>query len=513
MDSGSASGGVSNGVGGSKSSTSFRLSVRPGKKAESKRAVEHFERADDSKHRKTDEPQLIKEVEGSKIRGLAPEQEKGPLVIPLIKKNNWRTGSATPPVETENATERQSSDSSTFTDEPSTVSTADLAPNLMKTYGLITRKSQKKDEGSTSKAPVALEPEAEKKADVEVGEKNDLSLEEQAMQAVLADAEGRHTEKAVQPILVQNQAPGLEKIENDVDKFRHDVTLRPDEASLADYERIPVEQFGAAMLRGMGWNEGEVVGRNKKNGLQAPIIYEPRPRLLGLGATPAPPEKKQKKYIKPGEQREPIPQPVQTKREEEPTRKGNDRTTVSSSSSIREGDMVGVISGKHKGTRGEVVSLKNKSDGVALKIKRGKEEFIRVWSDEVKLFDASKTSSSSPQQRPWLRPHIRIRIISKSFGNGRYYKHKGIIQDVIAGGSAIVKTDEGELVEGVLERHVETCIPAVGKDVLVVRHDEESSLVGITGKVLDKSSTTEKVVVQLDHELEIRCADLMDVSP
>lgn len=42
--------------------------------------------------------------------------------------------------------------------------------------------------------------------------------------------------------------------------FRRDVVQRPDEASLDEYERTPIGLFGAAMLRGMGWKDGEAIG-------------------------------------------------------------------------------------------------------------------------------------------------------------------------------------------------------------------------------------------------------------
>ncbi len=38
----------------------------------------------------------------------------------------------------------------------------------------------------------------------------------------------------------------------------------PNVADLEDYEKVPIEEFGAAMLRGMGWSEGKVVGKNQK---------------------------------------------------------------------------------------------------------------------------------------------------------------------------------------------------------------------------------------------------------
>jgi G patch domain and KOW motifs-containing protein len=37
------------------------------------------------------------------------------------------------------------------------------------------------------------------------------------------------------------------------------VARLPDEADEAAYEAMPIEEFGAAMLRGMGWSEGQVL--------------------------------------------------------------------------------------------------------------------------------------------------------------------------------------------------------------------------------------------------------------
>lgn len=37
--------------------------------------------------------------------------------------------------------------------------------------------------------------------------------------------------------------------------FKTDVDALPNESSLEEYEAMPVEAFGAAMLRGMGWSE------------------------------------------------------------------------------------------------------------------------------------------------------------------------------------------------------------------------------------------------------------------
>jgi hypothetical protein len=47
-------------------------------------------------------------------------------------------------------------------------------------------------------------------------------------------------------------------------QLAHDVDVRPDAPSLDDYDDVPVEAFGAAMLRGMGWTDGGEVGLTNK---------------------------------------------------------------------------------------------------------------------------------------------------------------------------------------------------------------------------------------------------------
>lgn len=60
------------------------------------------------------------------------------------------------------------------------------------------------------------------------------------------------------------------------DSYRRAIRKAPDPSTLEDYERIPVEDYGAALLRGMGWNGKEKVKGPKK--------VERRANRLGLGA-------------------------------------------------------------------------------------------------------------------------------------------------------------------------------------------------------------------------------------
>lgn len=59
---------------------------------------------------------------------------------------------------------------------------------------------------------------------------------------------------------------------NDTSAFKEDLENRPDETTMDAYDNIPVEEFGAALLRGLGWNEGDGIGRNRKKAPYVPSI-------------------------------------------------------------------------------------------------------------------------------------------------------------------------------------------------------------------------------------------------
>lgn len=85
------------------------------------------------------------------------------------------------------------------------------------------------------------------------------------------------------PILFQNAVPGMEKLDSVTAKYQFDVSMRPQELHVHSdaYEKVPVEEFGSALLRGMGW-------KGTKDDETNSIDIQPRHRLLGLGAKTAP---------------------------------------------------------------------------------------------------------------------------------------------------------------------------------------------------------------------------------
>jgi G-patch domain len=69
--------------------------------------------------------------------------------------------------------------------------------------------------------------------------------------------------------------------------YRRDVEAAPEAPTLDQYMAVPVEEFGAALLRGMGWKDTETLSGSQEQHALKPRNLERRPALLGIGAKPA----------------------------------------------------------------------------------------------------------------------------------------------------------------------------------------------------------------------------------
>lgn len=69
---------------------------------------------------------------------------------------------------------------------------------------------------------------------------------------------------------------------------------------------------------------------------------------------------------------------------------------------------------------------------------------------------SSSTSSACPM---WLRPGLRVKLVTDKFGKQLYLK-KGVLLDVYGDKVASVRLDSGALLETVKQRHLETVIPS-----------------------------------------------------
>jgi ribosomal protein L24 len=89
------------------------------------------------------------------------------------------------------------------------------------------------------------------------------------------------------PPLLRNRPAILGAITDELDRFRKDVALRPPETTPESYDSVPIDDFGEAILRGMGWAPGVPIG---KNSTECTKVFEikRRPAGLGVGAKPKP---------------------------------------------------------------------------------------------------------------------------------------------------------------------------------------------------------------------------------
>ena len=131
-----------------------------------------------------------------------------------------------------------------------------------KQYGLILNGNKRLDDAAIDNTPI--QSNADSTEDVKP-----KTADELAMDALLGK---------------QSSAPRTITISED-DAYRDDMGQVPEAPDAAAYAAMPVDDFGKALLAGMGWKEGQAVGRRNRGKPEAkPRDVQRRPEQLGLGA-------------------------------------------------------------------------------------------------------------------------------------------------------------------------------------------------------------------------------------
>lgn len=320
-------------------------------------------------------------------------------------------------------------------------------------------------------------------------------------------------------------------------------TDAPDEASLEDYDRVPVEHFGEGLLRGMGWTPGGAVGRTNAKVVQ-PIEFVPRAGFrTGLGneleALASLPPTHKKRKLKPGEKPEDLEPKVYVGKDGriKHVRTLDDKPVALSSLQLKmgEGSRVSIIEGTHEGLYGFVTKIDEINNRVTIKLESSNQE-VKVSKDEVKLLkpktdptvekakekqapkafevtpapvetkqskpqsksqsSESKPKESSKSKNPsWLFPSTIVKIVSKTFAGGKYYLHKAQVIDVISADLCSAQLMNSKELLELDQKVLETVIPAVGEKVVVVKGPNK----GRTAKVMQKAKG--KAVIQFTADL------------
>jgi hypothetical protein len=104
-----------------------------------------------------------------------------------------------------------------------------------------------------------------------------------------APLEDKTEEELAMDALLGNKPVGNRTIPtvSEEEAYRRDVEAAPEAPTLDQYMAVPVEEFGAALLRGMGWKDTETLSGSQEQHALKPRNLERRPALLGIGAKPA----------------------------------------------------------------------------------------------------------------------------------------------------------------------------------------------------------------------------------
>lgn len=310
--------------------------------------------------------------------------------------------------------------------------------------------------------------------------------------------------------------------EKELQAFKEDMEDLPEQASIEEYESMPIEDFGKAMLRGMGWEEGKAVGRMHRGMVEA-VEFIPRPGRLGLGAQPANKDAPQKKYIKPGETRERKADMVRDPKAMADSGLKNVKTldeklVKREESGPREGKVMFISSGRHAGVAGRI--LKILCDKVNIEL-TSSGQVVTVKSNElVEMSESNRAKvggkrdrdglekNSASQAKPWLLPNIRVRVVSKSFKGGQFYLSKGMIIDVLTPTECMLQIEGGGKTIEIGQGALETVIPKAGGRICVVT----GTFRGRRGKLLEKNKAKSTASIQLNDDFEAHVLPLDDIA-
>ena len=308
------------------------------------------------------------------------------------------------------------------------------------------------------------------------------------------------------PLLIKNSVPGLGDIKDEKERFKRDMNVRPEEVSFSDdtYKRVPIHEFGAALLRGMGWDPKKGVGAEGNQRVVKPTTYESRPSLLGLGAMPKPDALNSKKKRRSDPKRVQHPPwlclqalvKVKAGRHQgeyavvyqvedvggkdnsiivqlDPGNTGRSvsrlpRVVVASSdlalvdkNKLPQNHVAVVLLEKAKKERDDILAGEEQVGG---KVKEEVEE-------KRKHKHKKKKKGEKRREKSWLFPGIRVRVISKSLKDGAYYTKKGVvtcITDPERGVCEVEMSSPKAVLENVRQRDLETALPKPGGIAVVV---------------------------------------------
>jgi hypothetical protein len=190
-------------------------------------------------------------AEGGAVDIGGPKAKEGPRIIPALPNRNWRDDARRKLLTKAPHTQAQNETVVEDIEEPKVQ------------YGLTILKKEEPQEDGVEAADAPAEP----MEDVKDNLTDEQRLDKKALDALL------HGKSTDDDYVIPRQS--------EAEAFQNDLRDAPDAPSLDSYEATPIEGFGAALLRGMGWKDDDA---NKDGAPAKPKEAKRRPALLGIGA-------------------------------------------------------------------------------------------------------------------------------------------------------------------------------------------------------------------------------------
>lgn len=359
----------------------------------------------------------------------------------------------------------------------------------------------------------------------------------------------------------QNTNLAVAAVDNSIDKdkqhYLKELERLPDEADDDAYDRVPISEFGAALLRGMGWNGGE------ESSSKAPPPPAMRPHRLGLGATPKilvpnaiPGKMRTADQVKRDEKLLAQQAGFDKQRQERMAQDkqmtlqikslvycqdrrakviqlngvpGLNRVLVqfehsTSTTSVKKGELSLIprsdldkrpfhendleVSGTEQLERTLPVPDRNKQVPETVRSKNDVTGSRKRRHEASENENRLKETRRQHDDRRWVIPNIRVRVITKKLGSD-YYKEKGIVVDVTHfGGVATLQMPNGRVLDKVPERYIETALPKVGGNAIVLSGKSKFA----KGTLLERDSKSGKGVIQVFDDMSILKLSLDDLA-
>ena len=341
------------------------------------------------------------------------------------------------------------------------------------------------------------------------------------------------------PILSTTQTPELLNTFDEQARFKMDLELKADDVDFKSlsYKKVPIEKFGEAMLRGMGWDDNAFVDEDFSDAT-------PNESRLGLGATSMQSAIGRKRL-----------------RTDKDIGKQIDYKLLNQSFNI--GDIVILLDNSYAGKRASIIETRGvpgldkirvalestgdildiaKNDASAINpqslienpfsyriiqeinVKRIEEKGEKILSKEGNACKRKKQIHSKgyinvddedmKKQRMvndnWLLRGIRVKVVTKKLGKVNYLRKASVI-DVYDRGIASILLDSGKTIENVKASHLETVLPKIGESCLILCGE----YAGHTASFLERKERADQVIVQVNDDLtllQIRSDDVAAFS-